>query len=77
MEHFGDRVVAVKGHWTYGDNPNEVNTQTTGGAISIESAAAHGPTGRYALAHGFGFVQLLEAIGVPGAYTTVVVLFTK
>lgn len=77
MAHFGAAVVAIRGSWTYGDNLSAVNRLTAGGALTLPEAATHGPTGRYALAHGFGSIRLVAEVGAPGSYTRVVVLFTR
>lgn len=77
MQHFGAGVVAVKGNWTYGDNLVTVNRHTSGGAMTVLEAAFQGPTGQYALAHGFVHARVVQAVGVPGAYSMIVVQFTK
>jgi hypothetical protein len=76
MEHFGASVTAIKGSWTYGDNLDTVNRLTSGGAMMVTEAAFQGPTGQYALAHGYVNVHVVQEVGVPGAYSSVVVLFT-
>jgi hypothetical protein len=77
MNHFGSAVTLIVGYWEYGDNFEIVNRLTANGTTPIEAAAFQGPTGQYALAHGFVNVQVVQAIGHPGAYTRVVVWFTK
>jgi hypothetical protein len=77
ISHFGSAVAVVVGYWEYGDNLDMVNRLTAIGTMSIEAAACQGPTGQYALAHGFVNVQVVQAIGNPGAYSRVVVWFTK
>lgn len=76
MEHFGDRVAAIQGNWSFGDNLATVNSLTAAGQ-SLESAAVQGPTGRYAGAHGFRRVTVVAITGVPGSYSWVRVLFQK
>lgn len=77
MEHFGPSVTAIRGSWTYGDNLDTVNRLTSGGAMTITEAAFQGPTGQYALAHGFVNVHVLLEAGNPGAYSTIEVRFTR
>jgi hypothetical protein len=77
MDHFGSSVAEIKGLWTYGDNLDAMNRLTSGGAMTIAQAAFQGPTGRYALAHGFVNVRVIEEIGLPGAYSRIVVLFSR
>ena len=77
MEHIGSNVTAIRGSWTYGDNLDTVNRLTTGGAMSMTEAAFQGPTGQYALAHGFVNVHVGLEVGKPGAYSAVEVRFTK
>src|SRR4051812_13076647 len=76
MEHFGDRVVAIQGNWTYGDNLAAVN-RLTGSGVSLESAAVQAPTGRYAAAHGIGRATVIAAAGVAGAHVSVRVRFER
>jgi hypothetical protein len=78
MKHFGAQVTSIQGNWTYGDNLATVNRLTAGGGMSLEDAAKHGPTGRYAATWGFTTVEVLPLTqGIPGNYTRVYVLFKK
>lgn len=78
MRHFGGGVTAVQGNWTYGDNLAAVNRLTAGGAMTLETAAALGPTGKYAAAWGFTRIRVLpQTNGTPGNYSRVHVLFEK
>jgi hypothetical protein len=77
LVYFGVSVTAIKGSWTYGDNLLTVNTLTSGGGTTIAEAAFQGPTGQYALANGFVNVHVVQEVGVPGAYSTIIVRFTK
>jgi hypothetical protein len=78
MQHFGVRVAAIQGNWTYGDNLATVNQLTAGGVLTLEEAAKQGPTGRYATAWGFTKVEVLpQTLGSPGHYSQVYVLFKK
>lgn len=77
MEHFGTRLTAVQGNWTYGDNLTVVNRLTAAG-IPLEEAAKQGFTGKRATDWGFGNVRVLPLTqGTPDSYTRVHVLFEK
>jgi hypothetical protein len=77
MLHFGSRVTAIQGNWTYGGNLAAVNRATTSG-LSLVEAAKRGPTGRYAAAWQFTTVEVLpQTRGIPGQYVAVYVLFKK
>ena len=78
MKHFGSSVLIIEGNWTYGDNLATVNRLTAGGAMPLDQASVHTPTGKYAAAWGYGKVTVqLQSIGLPGNYTNVYVLFAK
>jgi hypothetical protein len=77
MQHFGTRVTAIQGNWTYGDNLAMVNRLTAGG-IPLEEAAKQGFTGKRAADWGFLRVYVLpQTQGIPGSFTRVYVLFEK
>ena len=76
MSHFGDRVTAIHGDWSYGNNLASVN-QLTGSGVSLQAAAARTPTGRYAAAHGFRRIAVVTSRGTTGAYTSVHVRFER
>ena len=77
MKHFGDAVTGIQGNWTYGDNLATINRLTSGSAVPLDQVAFLGPTGKYALAHQYVHVRIMQATGTDGAYTHVRVLFTK
>lgn len=74
MAHFGDRVGAVMGAWSDGDNIAAVNKLTAAG-VSLEDAALRTPTGRYAVAHGYTAVTVFKVEGRGGDYGLVRLLF--
>jgi hypothetical protein len=75
IRHFGAAVRAIQGNWTYGDNLAAVNALTAAGQ-TVRQAALQTKTGQYASGYNFTVVQLIQAVGVPGAFTEIRVLFT-
>jgi hypothetical protein len=65
---------AIKGNWQFGTNLDKVNELTARG-IPLEEAAAQTWSAEQARGFGFEKVRILEAVGRPGNYTTVKVLF--
>ena len=77
LDHFGNRVKAVGGDWTFGDNLEKFNIQTENGKTTIENAALNTWTGLRAAENGFNKVIVRKLDGTPGRYTKVVVEFSK
>ncbi len=76
MAHFGGKVTAVRGSWSYGDNLAELNRLTANG-MSLEEASKLTWTGRRCGDKGFTNVVSENVVGSPGNYTKVLVKFTK
>lgn len=77
IRHFGVRVTAIQGNWTYGDNLAVVNRLTAAGA-ALEEAARQGFTGKRAAEWGFTQVRIVPPLrGTAGSYTQVHVLFER
>ncbi len=76
MDHFGGSAKGVVGSWTYGSNLAEFNA-LTGQGMSAEQAAAATWTGTQAARQGFSAVNVVRTVGNPGAYTKVLVNFTR
>ncbi|WP_158710361.1 hypothetical protein [Streptomyces sp. NRRL F-5126] len=79
INHFGaENLNAIEGKWVRAmpSNLNTFNEMVRGG-MSPEQAAGSTFTGKMAARHGFGNVQVTKAVGEPGAYTDVQVLFTR
>ena len=76
IEYYGNKVTAVGGNWTYGDNLAKVNELTRAG-MSLNEAVLKTWTGTQSAIYGFTNAVITEVIGNPGSYTTVRVLFTK
>jgi len=76
MKHFGPSVTAIEGNWLgpLSDNLTAVNTLTGAGMV-LEEAAKATWTGTQAGAWGYTQVQVLGAVGNPGQYTHVRVVF--
>ncbi len=68
-------INGIRGDWTYGDNLETVNGLTAGNRMSLEDAAKQTWTYRQAIARNFTVYQCLAAIGVPGNYTEIQVVF--
>jgi hypothetical protein len=80
MNHFqsvGTAVTAIVGSWTYGDNLATVNTLTGTGGMPLQDAAKQTATARYATSRQYHRVAIDSAVGTPGNYSKVRVLFTK
>jgi hypothetical protein len=76
MRHFGSSVQAIQGNWTYGVNLAEVNV-LTGKGSNFADAALQTYTAKRAQDWGFSKVNVLQAIGSAGSYTSVNVVFTR
>jgi hypothetical protein len=78
MSHFGSTVIAIQGTWVgaASDNLAELNRLTAAGVV-LEEAAKHTWTGKRATDWLFTQVQVTRAIGSPGIYSQVLVLFTR
>ena len=75
MQAFGERVRGIWGMWPTGTNLNTVNELTAQG-IPLAEAVTRTWTAHRARDFGFGKAMIHgEPIGVPGAYTRVVVQF--
>jgi hypothetical protein len=78
-EHFlrqGCVMAGILGEWMFGDNLDVVNALTQGGQMSIEDAAKHTWSAARARERGMSTVVLLAAVGTPGQYRSIDVLFT-
>ncbi|MBX3740248.1 MAG: hypothetical protein KF712_04610 [Akkermansiaceae bacterium] len=84
MEHFGERVKAIRAEW-YCDDPadndprSNIHTanQLTSTGKAMDEAAAATFTGKMAARHGFTAAKVMETRGTPGNYTKVIVIFQK
>ncbi len=76
LKHFGDRVKAVRGSWTFGSNLEAFNRQVMMW-LRPERAAWGTWTGQQAAAAGFTKVTIRDLQGVPGQYKKAVVVFSK
>ena len=76
MDHFGDRVRAIGGHWVFGDNLAKFNKLKDEG-LSDEAAAAGTWTGGQAAIYGFTRVARVVKNGEPGNWTYVDVVFER
>jgi hypothetical protein len=77
MQAFGGRVRGIWGMWPSGTNLDKVNELTAQG-IPLSEAVTRAWTAHRARDFGFGKAIIHEEpIGVPGAYTKVVVRFVK
>ncbi|MBM7113369.1 LysM peptidoglycan-binding domain-containing protein [Archangium primigenium] len=76
VEHYGSKIKAIRGSWTYGDNLGEVNKLTATGK-PLEVAIQETKTGQWAADWGFKKARVEHAQGTPGAYTVLHVLFEE
>jgi hypothetical protein len=83
MDHFGDRIRAIRGVWRKGPsgrpsaNIDKVN-ELTASAVPLSDAIAQAWTVTRARKRGFALVRVLgEPEGVPGAYSKIDVLIEK
>lgn len=85
LEHFEGKFDQIQGFWTastgkdnVADNLDKFNQLTAGtNALSAAEAAAKTWTGQQAITAGYSKVMVLETKGIPGAYTSVKVLYQK
>jgi hypothetical protein len=80
MVHFGATVTAIQGNWvsaTTSDNLIKINQLTAGGSQTLKEAAKDTWTGKRAGEWGYLQVEVVEAVGTPGNYSKVRVLFKK
>ena len=68
-------ITGVRGDWTSGDNLDTVNRLTAGNKMSLEEASRHTWTYQQAKNKGFTRYQYIDALGGPGQYTSVDVVF--
>ncbi len=80
LTHFGDRIDVISAIWTpeYNDNLARFN-ELTGGAepLSVPDAARATWSGRQAGLFGYTEVEEISLEGVPGAYTSVELQFSR
>ncbi len=76
LEHFGDNVKVIRGHWTFGDNLASFNKGVRAG-MSLEDAALSTWTGKQAFAAGFGKAKIGFAQMSNGVYVDVEVRFLR
>jgi RHS repeat-associated protein len=76
MEHFGSNVKGVAGNWYYGDNLAAVN-QLTAQGVSLEKAVSQTWTAGQAAKYGFSTPAVQSAVGNPGNYSKIQVIFSK
>ncbi len=76
MDHFGNRARGVWGKWVKGTNLDEVNRLTAQG-LPLEEAVTRAWTANRVRAFGFSKSTILKAEGSPGAYTNLMVKFTR
>ena len=77
INYFGTRARGVIGSWTYGTNLAKFN-ELTAQRLTFEQAVAGTWTGIQALENGFRTVTIIGTpTGTPGAYTRVLVEFTR
>jgi hypothetical protein len=74
LNHFGGAVKGIRGVWTYGDNLRELNRLTKSG-MSVAQAAEKTWTGKRAIDSGFKSMKVIEAVGTPGNYSRIIVVF--
>jgi len=68
-------IKGIRGDWTSGDNLDAVNRLTAGNQTTLEDAAKQTWTFRQAKQKNFTRFQYLHALGSPGNYTSVDVVF--
>ena len=78
MSHFGSSVNGIQGTWVglASDNLAELNRFTATG-VPIAEAAKQTWTGKRAMSYSFSRVQVTTAVGAPGSFTQVLVVFTR
>src|SRR5262245_14927566 len=76
MKHFGPSVAAIEGNWLgpLSDNLATAN-RLTGAGMTLDEAAKATWTGKQAVNWGYMRVQVISALGRPGQYSNVRVVF--